>query len=599
MSILAYVEDLAALGYDPIPIAPGTKDPVSKLTGWQRRPPAELWRHENVTANCNIALRHGGDLQLASVEAEHTATPEQVASLRRYMAGLGLWPDGCPVVDSWQGFPRWFFHLLDSPMTGNSREMAADVGAGELRYGPGAFALIPPSRIDDRPYALVAGDWRQLPPVYWADVAPLLADPRRRDDAPAIDAKLSALAQAIADGENVLPADVRKRLRGMGGTDYPSVDDFTTVYRLAALGFDADSCLAVMLFHPGFGHFSDLAAKNSAAAVHWLADAHAKASAYIAKNGADVSQRLARLIAQTESEAWPGRTGATDKAVYLAHLRIALDANTPVWAGAARRLADLVNVNNVTASHATKRLIDLGRLTLHKAATAQLAAEYALPDEERAHTSPLLYVPTKRSGEVCANSADDESQESEKRGGGGESQRPSEPQTGGVQKILGHDLFSWHGLYKGAGLVYAALPGTVEELAERSGRHRATVKRALAKLAAIRNAVTGEVYALVEQDGAGVWQLVEGADVDKAARLLAVDGIGAKRRAKHEAERQRHAAALDAHRGEVVPHPSQNRGDTSMGQAEVGRKARRQTHREHTGSPEADEFRLQAEAMMP
>ena len=597
MNILAYVEDLVDLGYDPIPIAPGSKQPAR--LAWPTMPPPEQW--QGAPPACNLALRHGGALRLASMEAERNR-PEAIPALRRYMAGLGY---------DWQAYPanltahageRYFFALLDAPTGSHSRKMADDLGGGELRFGPGAFALIPPSLLaDGGRYEMLAGAWDgELPKLLWADVAPLLANGRRQDNAtPTPPAELSAIAQALADGENVLPADMRKRLRGIGGTDYPSVDDFTTVYRLAALGYDADTVMALLLAHPGYGYFSDLAAKDGAAALHWLADAHAKATAYIAKNGSDVSQRLARLIAQAERETWPGRTGATDKAVYLAHLRIALDANTPVWAGAARRLADLVNVNNVTASHATKRLIDLGRLTLHKAATAQLAAEYALPDEERAHTSPLLYVPTKRSGEVCANSADDESQESEKRGGGGESQRPSEPQTGGVQKILGHDLFSWHGLYKGAGLVYAALPGTVEELAERSGRHRATVKRALAKLAAIRNAVTGEVYALVEQDGAGVWQLVEGADVDKAARLLAVDGIGAKRRAKHEAERQRHAAALDAHRGEVVPHPSQNRGDTSMGQAEVGRKARRQTHREHTGSPEADEFRLQAEAMMP
>ena len=160
-------------------------------------------------------------------------------------------------------------------------------------------------------------------------------------------------------------------------------------------------------------------------------------------------------------------------------------------------------------------------------------------------------------------------------------------------------MFAWHGLGKGAGLVFVALPGTLEELAARSGRHLDTVKRALARLAAIRNAATGEVYALVEEDGAGVWQVVEGADVDKAARLLGVDGIGAKRRAKHEAERQRHAAALEASRGEVVPHPSQNRGDTGMTPAEVGRKARRKTYRENIGSPEADEFRLQTEALRP
>ena len=580
MTAHAYAEDLAALGYDCIPIVPGSKHPARQA--WPTMPPSEQW--QGAPPDCNLALRHGGALRLASVEAERNR-PEAIPALRRYMAGLGYDWQAYPANQTAHAGERYFFALLDAPAGSHSRKMADDLGGGELRFGPGAFALIPPSLLaDGGRYEMLAGAWDgELPKLLWADVAPLLANGRRQDDAtPTPPAELSAIAQAIADGENVLPADMRKRLRGIGGTDYPSVDDFTTVYRLAALGYDADTTMALLLAHPGYGFFSDLAAKNSAAALHWLADAHAKATAYIAKNGTDVSQRLARLIAQAERETWPGRTGATDKAVYLAHLRIAADANTPVWAGAARRLADLVNVGRVTAARANGRLVEAGKLALHTLATAQLAAEYALPHEERAQSGTLLYVGTKRSVPLCASSAADESQEREKRREGGESQRPPDSETGEVQKILGHDLFCWQGFGKAAGLVYLALldaPGTVKELAERTGRHVTTVRRALVRMSAIPDSASD--YALVEEDGAGVWELARssdyGASLDEAARLLAVDGIGAKRQAKHEAERQRHAQALDAYKGgAIVPHPSQNRGER-VTQGEVTRKGRRKT----------------------
>lgn len=605
MNVLA--EDLAALGYDVIPILPGTKRPA--VDAWPTVPPAEQWR--GAPENSNLALRHGGDMRLASMEAERDR-PEAIPALRRFLAGLGY---------DWQSYPanrtahageRYFFALHDAP-NGHNRKMADDLGGGELRYGPGAFALVPPSTLaDGGRYEMIGGSWDgELPKLEWADIAPLLKDARRRE-APAevVAGPLSPLAQALADGENLLPEDVRGRLHGRGGSDYPSIDDFTTVYRLAALRIDADTTLALMLTYPGYGHFADLAAKNSADAVTWLHDAYAKASAYAAQHGGDVSKRLARLIEQAEAQPWKGRTGATDKAVYLAHLRIAADANTPVWAGASRRLADMVNVSQMTATRANARLIEAGKLALHTPATAQLAAEYALPDAEKVRSVSLLYGSTEISETLRTLPAEDnqpnptnQPQRPEPKAGrvqspsglGCENQKSSSPpakagasshsetEKGRVQAVLAHDLFCWHGMGKAAGFVYAALldkPGTVAELAERSGRVVSTVRRVLSKLAAIRDDATGEQYALVEESEPGTWGIADGANMDKAARLLGVAGKGDKRKAKHEQERQRHTQALEPYKnGAPIPHPSQNRGER-VTQGEVTRKARGKTSRE-------------------
>ncbi len=574
MNVLA--EDLAALGYDVIPILPGTKRPA--VDAWPTVPPAEQWR--GAPENSNLALRHGGDMRLASMEAERDR-PEAIPALRRFLAGLGYDWQSYPANRTAHGGERYFFSLHDAP-DGHNRKMADDLGGGELRFGPGAQALIPPSSlVDGGRYEMAGGAWHgELPKLVWADFSPLLKDARRRE-APAevVAGPLSPLAQALADGENLLPEDVRRRLHGRGGSDYPSIDDFKTVYRLAALGIDADTTLALMLAHQGYGHFSDLAAKNSADAVTWLHDAYAKASAYAAQHGGDVSQRLARLIEQAEAQPWKGRTGTIDKAVFLAHLRIAADANTPVWAGASRRLADMVNVSQMTATRANARLIEAGKLALHTPATAQLAAEYALPVAEKVRSVSLLYGSTEISETLRTLPAE----RNEPSSVGVRVRGDSGVNLAGVRAIIGHDLFCWHGMGKAAGFVYAALldePGTVAELAERSGRAVSTVRRVLSKLAAIRDDATGEQCALVEESKPGTWEIADDADMDKAARLLGVAGKGDKRKVKHEQERQRHAAALEPYKnGAPIPHPSQNRG-AKLTADEVTRKARGKTHRE-------------------
>jgi len=597
MNILAYVEDLTALGYDPIPIVPGSKQPARQA--WPTLPPSEQW--QSASPDCNLALRHGGALRLASIEAERDR-PEAIPALRRFLAGLGY---------DWQSYAanrtahageRYFFALLDAP-PGDSRKLAADVGGGELRFGNGAQTLIPPSVLTDGGrYEMIGGGWDgELPKLLWADLVDLLADPRRRDEpmpevtpttASAFALALEAAEAEIAD----LPRSVYALLQGKNArTDYASTEEQRILAILVNAGKSFDACLLLFQRYECFGHFRKAYAKNPSRAIEDLRISYDAARQWTLTPSGTVTE-LAAAIARLEAQPFTGRTGAVDTAVLLSHLRIAHDAGVNTYAASMRRVAELAGVSRKCAERAAERLIEAGQIAVSRKPTPELATEYRLSARI---VYPLPLVEQKEVGTLCVNSAADENQEEEEEDKRGALQRPPEPETGSVQKILGHDLFAWHGLGKGAGLVFVALPGTLEELAARSGRHLDTVKRALARLAAIRNAATGEVYALVEEDGAGVWQVVEGADVDKAARLLGVDGIGAKRRAKHEAERQRHAAALEASRGEVVPHPSQNRGDTGMTPAEVGRKARRKTYRENIGSPEADEFRLQTEALRP
>ena len=597
MNVLDHADALSDLGFDCIPIVPGSKHPARQA--WQTRPPSEQW--QGAPADCNMALRHGGDLQLASMEAERDR-PEGIPALRRYLAGLGY---------DWQAYPanltahageRYFFALLNAP-DGHSRRMADDLGGGELRFGPGAYALIPPSVLaDGGRYEMVGGAWDgELPKLLWADVAPLLADARRRDEAaPEVaPTAISAFALALEAAESEiadLPRSVYPLLKGKNArTDYPSTEEQRILAILVNAGKSFDACLLLFQRYECFGHFRKAYAKNPSRAIEDLRQSYDAARQW-ALTPSETVGKLAAAIAALEAQPFKGRTGSTDTAVLLAHLGIAHDAGVSVYAASMRRVAELAGVNKETAESATKRLIEAGQIAVSRKSTPEFATEYSL---SKCVVRTLPIVPHKEVYGLRSQStaADNENQAA------AAAEKLPEPETGRVQTVLGHDVFSWHGFGKAAGLVYAALldgPGTVKELAGRTGRHVTTVRRALGNLAAVPDASTGEVYALVEEDGAGSWQLVEGADLDKAARLLAVDGVGAKRRAKHDKERQRHAAALEAYKdGARVPHPSQNRGDTSMGQGEVIRKARRQTHRERIGSPEADEFRLQAEAMMP
>lgn len=502
MNTIAARDELAALDYDVIPIAPGDKRPLA--ANWQTLAPDAQWA--GAPPDANLGLRCGGPLQLAILDADDKTHAGSAAAVGKYLAALGLYHDTYPMHRTPNGGTHALFVLADPPPHGHARRLAHGV-AGELRYGPGAQVVAPPSTLaDGRAYTLAGGDYRQLPRLEWADLADLLANPDRTPPA-----AVMPTSAALPDAAN-LPGDVMRRLEGLGGDGYDAQNDFATVYRLAGLGYSLDEITMLLLAYPGYGHVSELCARNPHAAAAWLAEAYAKALAYLATHG-DAAAKMQKLAAHAQAAAWPGRTGAYDRAVYLAHLGIGIDAGAPEWAGGVRRLAEHANIGRETAGRATGRLVKDGLLRLVKPATPLLAATYTLPTpeenaeglRENALTRTLLYdgnikkCPTTR---VFAQSTP--------------------------------DLFVWHGLGLAAYTIYEALatadePQEDTDIVASSGRCLGTVRRLLAKMADLGLVVchpagwlaTGRAGPSLTPAGQAVWDALAGADGPQAVKVLA------------------------------------------------------------------------------
>ncbi|MBI5879946.1 MAG: bifunctional DNA primase/polymerase [Chloroflexi bacterium] len=472
-----------ALDYDPIPLVPDGKAPHA--SDWPTVPPAKQWR--DAPADANIALRCGGGLRLAVLDADDDAMPGTAERIARYLAGMGIDAGDCPTIATPSG-GRHFYVRFTRPLSGNARNLSPDMGKGELRFGCGAYVAAPPSTIGQARYQLTAGDWRQLPPIDPRDLLPIVPT-------------LETSAQVSAD----TPARARfsrrawALLSGEGIDRYPSRSEAeqAVITSLINSGFDFPGILSLFIRYPAGGKFAELYAASPKRAEAYLRHSFGAAARYASAHTSPARQMAAQAIAWASARAWPGRTGATDRAVFLAHANIAHTAGATLYAAPCRTLAELAQVDKLTASRATHRLVTAGMLAVEKPATATLSTVFRLsPALTTAYTS--IPLPVRKCTHVAF------------RG----------------DKTAGQ---VWGELQSGA--------LSVAELAERTGRGTATIARALARMARIVDARTGEVWAIVTREGE-TWRACEGADLEAVARANGAADAAERQRQRHAEERR-------------------------------------------------------------
>ena len=211
-----------------------------------------------------------------------------------------------------------------------------------------------------------------------------------------------------------------------------------------------------------------------------------------------------------KSKPWPGRTGSTDRGVYIAHATIAHKAARLTYAAGSRTIAELAGISRPTAENATRRLCKSGLIQLDKPAAATCATVYRLV----MHNLSTSYKDCDEVAKGCI--------------------------------ITGHDVFRMAGLGKAAGEVYEVLKTetlTVNELTELTGRNRVTVQRALNRMSRIVDAATGELISMVVRVG-DKWQALD-VDLDKMAEIVGTAGALDKQRQKHARERAAHRKGLE------------------------------------------------------
>lgn len=330
------------LGFDTFPLRPGEKQPLVSV--WQFRSPNQLWR--NAPAEANVAIRAGGSARVAIIDGDDDQQPGTSQHIQAYLAGLGLSVGDYPLVQSGSGVGRHSYPALIGDLPGSSRRLARTLGEGEFRFGPGAYVAAPPSRLmDGRVYTLVAGDFRQLPEVSLRDVLPLLGRPDTDNGIGGDRAPISRSAFALLNGKG----HARYRSR--------SEAEQALITRLVNAGHSYESVRRLFVKYPCAGKFAELYRQSPKRADEWLKLSYDNALRWTSQNVSAERQAIQALLDWASERAWPGRTGAYDRQILLAHLSIAFMAGHLEYSASARTLGDLAGVPGITASRATRRLI--------------------------------------------------------------------------------------------------------------------------------------------------------------------------------------------------------------------------------------------------
>lgn len=468
------------------------------MRGWSKREPARLW--QNAPRDANIGVRCGGVNNFAVLDADDKNKPGTAANAERWIAGLGI--DQVPTVQTASGVGRHYYFSLDGSLPGEYSVLKPEFGGGEFRHGSGAYVVSVPSVVDGACYELISGSFEWLPEITLADILPIISRDMTQATTPKFEPTISRKAWALLNGAS-------------SGYASRSETEQALLLSLVNTGHDFDSVLSLFQKHPCAGKFTELRAANQKNAIRWLKHSYDEAVWY-AQHESPTRRALLELQTWAQSTAWTGRTGAYDRAVFLAHVTKAYQAGQYSYHLSCREIAELSGTTAMTASRANKRLIDAGLVSIQRFTSSDCSNMYNLNGHN-------VTYPKYFNVRICNS----------------------------LSSVVSHDLFRRSGgLGKSCGEVFAALqvePATVKELAERTGRHAKTIKRCLLKMQRITNSITGELVSLVEQDG-DVWRVCDDGNLEHAARVLGAAGAGERQRMKHLQERHAHRRLLQSYK---------------------------------------------------
>ncbi len=499
------------LDLDALPLHANSKRPIAGA--WQHTPISEQWR--NATDDVNIGLRAGGASRLACFDCDDWKLGDTSANVTRYLAGMGIDAGDCPIVQSVghgdASGKRFYVRLVGPALAGNKRTLSPEVGAGEFQHGSGAQSVVPCSTIDGRAYQNIAGDWRQLPSVELRDLTPLLSNQ---------DATPAPTVATIATPSNARYTSqfAWRILTGKAHYADKSAGEAALIASLIRTGHDLNSILDLFSRWPCLGKWQSEMQRGHKQGMYWLRRTFEREHAYISTHGASHSRLKAQaMIEWAEARRWSGRTGAVDRAVFIAHARRAYDAGRLTYALSSRDIAEAAGVTRKTATY---RLMRADLLTREKEWIATLANVYRLKVDTAQLTPLRSSINVTKWGKLRQDTHD-----------------AFRTRNGKTRREV------WGALQNDEAL-------TIAELAERALCHRDTIARALSRMAHIVDMATGEVISMVECDG-DKWRAVSDVDLDAIARALGTAGASEKQKRQHAEERQKHRKKLEEGKDKV------------------------------------------------
>lgn len=355
----------AAYDLDIIPLRTGSKMPLRKK--WATGDPATMW--EDAPPTCNLGIRAGGRRTLAVVDCDTKNDPATADHVRGYLDGLGLSLGSYPLVQTASGDGRHaYFSLPDAPLGQSRFALVPAIGSGDLRTGPGAYTVAPPSVIgSDRVYRLIAGSFRVIPSLQWRDVQRLLRLGFHSDNpTPAID---WSTYPRVDDLTIRIPELARKLLTEPTGNQRQSRSEaeqtIITVLLREYPGISDEQIRHILSAHPYPGKYQEIMRARPADGEKYLARSIRRARARQAEYLASTQEIRALLqAAEAADGVWSGRFGCWLQALHIAHLTIAASYGSREYRASLRQLSEITGCTRMTLSHGNAQLSAMGLIQL-------------------------------------------------------------------------------------------------------------------------------------------------------------------------------------------------------------------------------------------
>lgn len=492
---LAARQFFTRLGFNVIPLLPNSKKTTCKK--WPHKSPEELW--DDAPRGANVGIRCGSQSHLAILDCDEKNGPGVFQNAVAWLDGLGIERGNYPVVQSASGCGRHIYLRVNTSLNGCSKNLRSEFGAGELRYGRGAYVVAAGSIVDGSLYVWMEGDFHQLPVVCKKDLATII-------DLTALDEKEL----------NQPPTDISRRtwylLKQVGLCGYSSRSEKEQAIMVGLVNAGRNFQQVENLFKkfPGVEKYHELEADNPQRAREYLLLSFENATRWAKNHENPVRAEVAQIMAWAHSACWPGKSGPYDKDMFIAHLQIAYAACKTTYAASLRELAQLAATSSPSASNATDRLInDRNLLKRVQQGRGTLSSIYQLTSN-------------------CKSLA-----------------LPHRGWVGECKGYASHDAFRFSGLGKFAWEVWTSLadgPMMVSELEQVTGRTARTVQKHLDHMSQIICPDTGEILAMVYPEG-DKWARGP-VDLDLVAAFLQTSGKGEAEFEKHARERYCHRKVL-------------------------------------------------------
>jgi hypothetical protein len=357
----------AQMGFDTVPLIGRSKRP--QTLAWPTRPPPDMWSEVNTDAN--IGIRGGGAARLAVLDFDDKARAGTLSRGLDWLAGLGLHPGDYPLVRTASGIGRHAYVSLMGSLPGHSARLSPDLGAGELRYGPAAYVVAPPSVVAASRYELLSGSFDDVPQIPVSEILTVI-----------VRTGSTRLGRPTQTGLDLKRVSVRtwNLMDGLGTAQYGSRSEAeeAIIVGLIRAGATYDDVERIFQEWPCAGRYREEHARSANRACSWLRRSYDNAVAFLERLPSAHAEVADEAIAWAMTRPWPGRTGQSDQAVLVAHATIAKRAGRLDYGASMRELAVETGLTPETCQKATKRLRQLGLITLMKTSSDGYSNIYRL-----------------------------------------------------------------------------------------------------------------------------------------------------------------------------------------------------------------------------